>query len=316
MRIDLPRLCRRYSIDFAEAGEHHHAHQGWIQVNCPFCAGGTSGLHMGYSIETSVFHCWRCGTHKSLDTLAALLNTSSKAATLRAVQPFIVQDTGRDGPPSLTTAPEVTTGVRRRSCPIPPNLGVLRLQHTRYLEKRSFHPPTLAHTWDLQGCGPSGGLWAWRIVAPVRDSSGHVTAYLGRTIQDDMRPKYRMTGHEDIRQDPRSILYGIDKVPGESVVVVEGPTDVWRLGPGAVALLGIGWKVGQANILRSFEKRYIMLDPGHVAQAQAEHLAAWLGMFNGQTELITDLRTDPGDMSPEIARQVMDNLGMGGHNEG
>jgi hypothetical protein len=97
-------------------------------------------------------------------------------------------------------------------------------------------------------------------------------------------------------QDSRSLLYGIHKATTNRVVVVEGPADVWRIGPGAVATLGISWKVPQACILRQFRYRYILFDPETKAQSKARELADWLAGFSGHTEIIDGLETDPGAM--------------------
>jgi hypothetical protein len=119
-----------------------------------------------------------------------------------------------------------------------------------------------------------------------------------------------MTPDESLPVDPRSLLYGINAVPGNAVVVVEGVTDVWRLGYGAVATLGMDWKVEQADQLRAFERRYILFDPGEKAQGRAEELAEWLSFFPGITEVVDGLRTDPGDFSDTKANRIMQTLGL------
>jgi len=191
----------------------------------------------------------------------------------------------------------------------PPGMGPLGRPHLRYLEKRGFTPGDLVEEWGLEGTQHLSGPWSWRVVAPVKDRENHIVAYVGRSILQNGKPKYKMTDEEDILVDPKTLLYGIEKVQ-KKVLVVEGPADVWRMGPGAVALLGIDWKREQAAILRDIPERYIMLDPESLAQRRARRLAEWLGIFPGITEILTDLSTDPGGLSPQRALGIRKVLGF------
>lgn len=92
------------------------------------------------------------------------------------------------------------------------------------------------------------------------------------------------------------------------MVIVEGPTDVWRLGPGAVATLGVDWTVEQALQLKDYSRRYIMFDPDSPGQRRAQGLADWLGMFDGETELIEEMSSDPGGLPQAEADQIMKEL--------
>jgi hypothetical protein len=179
--------------------------------------------------------------------------------------------------------------------------------HEKYLIKRKFDPSILKEQWGLQGTTYMSGEWNWRIIFPILDKMGDVVSYGGRAIGEGVHPKYKLPLDEQMKVDPRQLLYGIHKVKN-SVVIVEGPADVWRLGPGAVATLGINWKKEQALILKNFPRRFIMFDPEYEAQKEARDLAKWLGMYSGETEIISDISTDPGDMSQEDADALMREL--------
>jgi len=83
-----------------------------------------------------------------------------------------------------------------------------------------------------------------------------------------------------------------------------------RMGIGSVSIMGIDWKIEQAFILKDFKYRFIMFDPEPKAQKQAQKLAAWLAPFPGETEIISGLKTDPGDLSQEEANKFMKELGF------
>jgi len=202
-----------------------------------------------------------------------------------------------------------TNLMRRRTLWTPPGMGDLGKQHRQYLRHRRFDPDKLKEEWDLTATAHlSGPGWNWRVCFPICSQDGLQVAYAGRSISDKTKPKYKLPKDNQILTHPRSLLYGIHKAGGDSVVVVEGPTDVWRMGPGAVALLGVKWTVEQMNLLRAFPRRFIMLDPDQAGQRRAEEIAEWLGMFSGETELISDLPSDPGELDQGEANQIMKEL--------
>ena len=131
-----------------------------------------------------------------------------------------------------------------------------------------------------------------------------MVAYQGRAINDDVRPKYKMADDKDCLMDPKTLVYGLHKAKEKEVIIVEGITDVWKLGRGAVATLGIDWNTTQANLLRCYTRRFIAFDPEPVAQKRAMELAKWLSFYPGVTELIEELSCDPGAMNEEEVEQL------------
>ena len=111
-------------------------------------------------------------------------------------------------------------------------------------------------------------------------------------------------------EDPKSLLYGIEEADGDTVVVVEGPTGVWRLGPGTVATLGIGWHPAQANRLRKYKRRFLIYDPELKAQSRAKELAEYLAMFPGCTEVLSGFDTDPGDFTDQMVSEIIKEIGL------
>jgi hypothetical protein len=186
---------------------------------------------------------------------------------------------------------------RKRSINFPPRTGEIVFPHRKYLQNRRFNPDKIEKIWGIKGTQYLSGNWNWRIIIPIYNAEGNMVAYTGRAITDDIKSKYKMVDKKDILESPTSLLYGIHKTKSDAVIIVEGVTDVWRIGPGAVAVLGIGWHQEQANILRKFKRRYVLFDPEHKAQERGEKLAKWLSNFPGETEIIGGFGCDPGDMS-------------------
>lgn len=297
MRIDIISLCEQNNIPFLTGG-HHHCTEGWVQLHCPFCP-ESKGWHLGFHIETGAFNCWKCGKHKTREVIQALTRGTrlSAAALLR----------------NYTSNAPVARAIQtrpRRVTP-PPHMGPLKSQQIKYLEQRGFDAAQLEEEWGIKGCSHLSGEWAWRIVIPIRDVTGRVVAYQGRTIRDEVKPKYRMTAKNKIPVNPRSLIYGIDKIKKDKVIIVEGCTGCWKLGAGnAVATLGIDWSMEQANQLRKIQHRYILFDPEKQAQEQADKLANFLSTFPGTTTVLSGFCTDPGEFSRRLVKKVLHKLGF------
>jgi len=241
MLVDFILLCREQRIPYLEEG-NHHCHDGWIQVPCPFCGDGNDGWHLGYNIEFGNMNCWRCGKHNIFEWLKKVLPNSIKHKV-----PAIIQQYQITGHKKHVVKPEM---VRKRNIKPPFGSKSLGTRHIQYLKSRSFEPKKLIPLWNLQGTFNLSKSWNWRIIAPIHNQDRQIVAYTGRALSDEIRPRWKTSENEEMVEDPKKLIYGIEKVnPEKGVLIVEGPSDVWRMGPGAVGLLGIDWKVEQAGIL-------------------------------------------------------------------
>lgn len=298
--FDFARFAQDHRIHYITGG-HHHAHTGWYQLHCPLCGGGRSGYHLGCSMERGVFSCWRCGVIKATDAIRALLSCSPERA--KDILRQYIRGEGKKPPRAY---------VRRRKVHPPVGLGAVTAKHIKYLtdelpQGRGFtrkEAHRVIEDWGLGGTQHLSGLWSWRLVGPIKDVEQRVVAYVGRAVSTNAKPKYRVTERDKCGAAPETFLYGIDKVPGKSVVVVEGPGDAWRIGPGAVATDGIGWHEEQAMLLRRFTTRTIIYDPEAKAQAKAQELANWLSVFDGVTNLVEDLPSDPGSLNSRMVKRI------------
>jgi DNA primase len=181
--------------------------------------------------------------------------------------------------------------------------------HRNYLSARGFDPDNLIRTWSIKGVGSDGGRWSWRVVIPILDRFGTMQSYTGRAIGILVKPRYLTLDLEHSLTNPKHLLYG-EHLATDQVIIVEGPTDVWRFGPGAVATLGSSWTLEQAKKLSRFKRRYIMFDNEHTAQKLAAALASQLSPFPGETEIITGLESDPGELEHYRVQRIRRWLGF------
>lgn len=299
MVADIRKFCEDFHLDHIREG-HHHTTRNHIQVHCPWCSDGRNGFHLGFNLEHGNLNCWRCGSHSFWEYVGAILNTSNK----RLIAQIVNKYKGRAE--QFRQKPII----RKQIINPPPGTSPLISPHKKYLRSRGFKPISLTRDWGLQGTKHLSGEWNWRIIIPIHNQQGEIVSYIGRAINEEMKPKYKFIPNEDMLRNPRSLLYGLHKVPGDSIIIVEGPADVWRIGFGAVGLLGIDWKIPQAEILRTFQRRFVLFDPGKVAQKRAYKLAKWLSAFPGETEILSDLPYDPGKMSMAEVKNLRKEIGF------
>ena len=298
--LDIVKFLQAHRIPTAPAGSPHCG-PGWVNMDCPAC-GDRQQWHLGFALESGAFHCWRCGGKSFRGTIGRLLRTTDQDTISREIAKYQTPGTRRAKAP-----------VERAACLAPPpGAGPMDAQHRAYLRHRGFDPAALAREYGLLGTRHLSGPWNWRVIIPVRNAAGQTVAYQGRSVMTAAEPKYRMTPDGQCLEDPKGFLYGEDKVTGETVLVMEGATGVWRFGGGAVATFGIQWHPEQAAKLRRYKRRFILFDPEEVAQAQAMKLAEWLGVFPGETEVLSGFQCQPGEFPAALVAAIRKNIGMDG----
>lgn len=283
--MNFQQILDEHHIYYRTEGQYTRA--GWIQLKCPFCTGGSdpNKLYCGYSLDSGAVSCWRCGKHRALDTLVALTGQSYK--TLRDLYERPV---GRIDPELKASG----------SLKWPKRIGPLLPCHIQYLRERKFNVATLEKLWYLRGVGISTEL-AYRIVIPI-DLYGQTVSWTTRAIVDDVASRYISAKPEQEAVSHKLLLYGEDYARN-AIIVLEGPTDVWRVGPGAVASFGTMWTFQQVNRLLSYPIRYICFDNEPEAQKRAKKMQDALIGFDGKTEIVEIDAPDPGSAkSKEIKR--------------
>jgi len=294
-QVDLARLFDSYNVDYTTTD------RGWLQLTCPFCH--DTAQHLGWSGK--VFSCYHCGRLDRTDTLAAVLGLSPAqvAHTLRNLR-------GSTSAP----LPRFDDAQRKpaRSAPVilPYGAKPLNARHQHYLRQRGFDPAALARDWGLLGTWALGPC-PYRIIIPVVQG-GRLACWQARDITDKSEKKYLSCPDAEATTPVKSCLYGLDQAvgghAGRSVVVVEGPTKVWRLGVGAVATFGAMVTDEQVRLLRVFGHVYILLDEDEAGQAGAAALAARVAVLGHPVEVITTGHKDVGDLTPAEAAALMQEL--------
>jgi|GEM_PF-647010 len=290
-------MMKDLGISIASEG-HRHYGEGWVNVPCPWCT-GSSGWHMGLSLPRTA-HCYRCGNRPLDQTIARLANVDVKGA--RA----LIRKYLREGPaPVLRREGEIP---RPTFIDLP--MGALPLsdcpRHQAYLEGRGFDPMRLERLYGLLGTGLAGPD-ALRVIAPVY-LDGQLVSFQGRDITGKSSAKYKACPKEKEIVCHKDTLYGVDLVPGDQCVIVEGTADAWRFGPGAVATFGVEWTQSQvAMVARKFRSAVVAYDNDKAGELRGKALMDALAFVGVEAERVLWPSSihDPGEMSQDEADETM-----------
>jgi hypothetical protein len=200
---------------------------------------------------------------------------------------WILANLDRSGPPQAKV--DKPRGVLR----VPPQVGPLLPAHRKYLEFRGFDPDEIVETWGVGGIGNFAGNLSWRIYIPIHQG-GKVVSWTTRSIADmpgwpsiatGSLVRYRNAPDRDSAVSARDVLYGADKAR-HAVIVVEGQLDAWAIGPGAVAVGGLGASMSQLAQIGRFPLRVICLDNTSEGIDAGEEMARNLEPYAGETVLV------------------------------
>lgn len=296
------KFYKDFHIQSATRG-NKHCRPGWVQINCPFCE-GSKDYHLGFYIKTGAYKCWRCGKHSQISVVKKLL----ACTTIRAKEILSEYSTRQ----ADSTDSSKRKSIKAVECRLPPGTIDIPERHRKYLLKRKYNPDVLISTWGLKAVGPVG-RYKWRIIAPIY-LNGKLVSYQGRDITDKSEMKYKACKSEEEVIDHQDIVYGYDLAEGDSCIVEEGVTDVWRLGPGAVCCFGISFTIAQVNLIaKRWSKVFILFDAEEQAQKQANILASLLAARGCDVEILELEKGDPGEMEQEEADNLMKELGLKGY---
>jgi hypothetical protein len=175
-------------------------------------------------------------------------------------------------------------------------------QHRAYLAGRGFDPDELVRLWGLEGIGLGSLAYAWRVFIPIY-SNDEIVSWTTRSISDKHDRRYRTAPATDEAISCKKLLYGADYARA-AVIVVEGPADVWRIGPGAVATLGTAITQAQVLQLANFPTRAICFDNEPAAQMRARRLSDALAGLPGETVNVVLDAKDAGSATGEEIQEL------------
>jgi len=298
MPFDFIRFAEDFGVETVEEGDKHCT-PGWVQTHCPSCE-QYNNLHLGWSLEDSYFRCWACGPMPFMDILQGI--TGFQRQEIGELLPYYKRER------KMPYNSSAELGVQHPSLvQLPSGTGHLGAPAKRYLRRRGYKPSTLAQQWGLKSTIGVGD-YRCRIIAPIHHR-GKLVSYQGRDYSDQARLRYKACRMEDEVRHHKHCLYGLDQAKGSKVIVVEGITDVWRLGPGAVATFGIIFTQEQVSLLKQFDGVFVLFDREPQAQKQAERMAHYMAALGKEVEVVQlEDCADPADLPAKEAKALVKEL--------
>lgn len=190
---------------------------------------------------------------------------------------------------------------------LPLGTGAMTIRHKDYLRGRGFDPDLLEAKYGLLGTGPTGHC-PHRIIVPVFHR-GRMVSWQARDVTSRVELRYISASQANEEVPHKTILYNLDNCRGDSVLVVEGITDAWRLGDGACATFGTKFTQAQVVLLAGFRRVFLVYDGEAQAQTQARRLCRALGLVGVREvrNVILD-GGDPGSMEQGEAKRLKQEL--------
>jgi len=292
--MNIRDLFKQLNIEFKEHGEHHHCTEGRINIDCPHCSPNQKAFRLGWHLKDKYFSCWNCGPQQTINTFIAL--TGSPFNYIKDLVKGIL-------PEDFFEKKRISTRVQ-----IPESVGPLHQAHIDYLRGRGFkNIDELIHLWKIQGIDHLGDRLAWRIYIPILFDN-EVVSWTTRSI-GDKKDRYLSASANESKLNLKQLLYGEDYVNGKTIIVFEGPINVWKVGPGSTAILGLEYTNFQVRQIAKYPIRYVCMDATEQAQEVAERLCADLDMFDGETHNV-ELETakDAAAAKPKEVKKLQELL--------
>ncbi len=278
--------------------------KGWVGIHCPFPDCSDQMRHMGINRKAKTFSCWICGRKGHIETLIMEIENCSyrEAVNLMARYPALFDDNESD-----YIAPRQEVAQNRHIEKIMPKEATkdFRHIHLSWLQSRNFIPDKIIKKYDLYSVYNSG-RWRGRIIAPIY-LNNQIVSYITRDTIGSSSLPYIDCPEAECLIPPKKTLYNIDSIKDGKAIIVEGITDVWRLGDGAIGSFTSNITPEQKMMLikKGIKQLFWMYDED--AQEKARRLAHEMSAFI-KIELILLDHGDPADLSQDEARELKRDL--------
>ena len=300
-KFDVITFLQDYDIDYQTKGKN--VSEGWVEINCPFC--DDPSKHCGINLDSTLFHCWRCGEKGDFVKLAkeVLQYSYREIRDILKEYDYYQDEDSKD---------DLVRTKRGGKLLLPKRLVSMKENDHKlirdYLKSRNYDPDYLYETYKLMRVEPFHiGNWKFRLMIPVI-VEGKVVTMLGMDVVRKCKeiPKYKNLPNDSSLIPTKNCLYNIDSVKrGGSCIIVEGVTDVWRLGEDSVALFGKQITTEQIKLLKqkALSRIVVMLDPD--AEQQGREITDVLAnIVSVPTQMVLLDQKDPSELTRKEVRKL------------
>jgi DNA primase len=300
--FNVEQFLKDYHINYWTEGKN--VSPGFINTQCIHCE--DSSNHLGWNLSKEYLNCWKCGQH-SLDYTISKLLQISKGRAQDII--FEYQDT------TVLRSKLNKKEAQATSIKLP---GVtLSKFHKQYLKNRNYNPDYIIEKYKVLGTGPNEKFkgiekeydFGLRIIIPIFHKN-QLVSFQGRDITNKQKLRYKGCSIQDSVINYKHTLYNMDNCKGNKICVLEGITDVWRMGDGFVATYGTSLTQTQIRLLSDYKDIIFLFDSEDLeAQEKAKKYSYQLSSMGRNVEII-DLEndSDPGDLSEKEVNYIRKEL--------
>ncbi len=291
-------------IEFVTEGKD--VTEGWIGLSCLWC--DDNGHHLGINLEGNFANCWKCGSKGSvIKIVQALENNCSWQDALEIMEKY-------QNPERFTFKTIHEQTYQTRTIKFPSEFKKIDYQKIfpivkSYLKERGFNPETICRNKELYYPDHLGD-YKFRLILPIY-MNRRLVGFTSRDVTNKSPLPYKNIPDDKAVIPVKETLYGFDEItPGSNVVVVEGPFDQWKLGPGSVATYGTSYTIKQISLLRELKpaKIIILYDNEKLAQDSAYRMSQSIWFCEVEIWTAEGVK-DPGEMRLDETREIMRSLG-------
>lgn len=264
---------------------------GWIGINCLWCDDPSN--HLGIDLKSKGFNCFRCPAKGTIINIVMKLERKSLTEALNVIKSF----THRDIALADRSLKELQTPNSHRQTQLPSlSYDSYTDYHSEYLQGRGFDIDFLSRKYKLKYTGPLGD-YRMRIVVPIYMRK-RLVSFTTRDVTGISPVPWIHGKPEEVIYNPKDCLYNYDSVE-DTALVVEGVTDVWNMGDGAVGTFGDKYTKKQVYLLSNFKRVIILFDQEPEAQQNAEKLAYDVSTTVSDVHIYQLEKGDPGELSKD-----------------
>lgn len=301
-RFDFRAYLEDRGIEYWEGGEN--VTRGWVNINCPFSDCDDDKNHMGVNLESKFFSCWICGRKGGVDFLVQVIEGGISEAHANTIM---------DGFPEMFLPEEEKPEIQRPMDLVLPKEATKEFPepHRQYLKERGFDPDYLIEKYGLLACYTTGP-YKYRILCPTF-FKGKVVNFVGMAIfKPPHVPPYKNSENDKSVLPVKETMYNLDNVES-TAVIVEGITDVWKIGDGACATFGLRYTPEQIRMIKrkKVERAFVMFDGEERAIKVAKQLASNISAFVPYVEVVElPDEVDPADLTKEEIQNFKKEIGL------
>lgn len=283
--FDIRAFLEDRGIAYVSEGKNVSA--GWLGTNCVFCHDKSN--HLGINLQALTISCWKCGKRSNVLSLVMQIDGCSFNRAKDIITKFPLKEFSHLVRPKRTAAEKTMfpSGTSETLLPI----------HERFLISRGYDPVIIQRKYDILGVGPTLDSWKFRIIIPIYMNQTLQT-YVGRDTTGKAEVKYQNAPIEKSLLQAKHCLQGIDQVT-DTIVLVEGLLDYWRIGAPAICCFGTQVTTDQINIIaqKKVKRCFVLFDQD--ATDKAHILASTLTSVVPEVEVLELDDQDPDNLTED-----------------